>query len=167
MIGSRLARARAAFLTTLLCAGAATRVAAQSTEPAILVDRDMTVAAGSQLVAATAAAVAAAENTVVPNRLFHDRNSATRTANIAYRFGRLAFFDLPQESFFAVLNHEVFGHGARLREFADGPISYHFDAPLPYGAGGGSTSFTFDREPRPQELLALSAGGMEASSVAA
>ena len=158
---------RCALRALLLCGGAATSAAAQSTEPAILVDRDMSVAAGSQLVATTAAVVAAAENAVVPTRLFQDRSAPKRTANIAYRFARLAFFDLPQESFFVVLNHEVFGHGARLRELGDGPIAYHLDAPIPYGAGGGSTSFTFDREPRAQELLAFSAAGMEASGVTA
>ena len=62
-----------------------------------------------------------------------------------------------------MFNHEVFGHGGRLRERFHGPIEYHIEIPAPYGGGAGSTSFVLDREPTPYELLAISAGGMEKS----
>ena len=66
-----------------------------------------------------------------------------------------------------MFNHEVFGHGARLRERFDGPIEYRIALPEPYGDGTGATSFVFDREPTPFELLAVHAGGMESTGVAA
>jgi hypothetical protein len=66
-----------------------------------------------------------------------------------------------------VVNHEVFGHGARLRERFDGPIGYRIGVPSPYGRGGGSTTFIFDRPPSPNERMAVHAGGMEVDSMAA
>ena len=160
---------RSAFITliVLVCTPAAPPAAAQAPDRTILVDRGMTVAPGAALVTATAAAVAAAENAVVPVRLFEERGASRRTANIAYRLARLALFDVPQETVFVVANHEVFGHGARLRELFDGPIRYRVDPPPPYGSGGGSTTFRFDREPSVDELLAVTTAGMEASGAAA
>jgi len=42
-----------------------------------------------------------------------------------------------------VVGHEVFGHGARLREIGAGDIRYRF-APIPYGGGGAVTEFEGD-----------------------
>jgi hypothetical protein len=103
----------------------------------------------------------------VPVRLFDERGVPRRTANIGYRLLKFVYFDQAQEQWLAVVNHEVFGHGARLRERFDGPIGYRIDAPVPYGDGGGSTSFSFDREPTVYELQAVTVGGMEADAVAA
>ncbi len=127
----------------------------------------MTVSAGASVAAAAGEALAAAEAAFVPERLVEDRGAARRTANVAYRVLKLAAFDLPQEWWLSVANHEVFGHGGRIRELFDGPIAYRIDAPPPYGAGGGSTSFEPDREPDVAERMAISAGGMEANAVAA
>jgi hypothetical protein len=86
---------------------------------------------------------------------------------MTYRFFKLAAFDIPQEDWLRVANHEVFGHGGRLRERFDGPVYYSIPAPPPYGRGGGATFFGFEREPTLHELMAISAAGMEANAVAA
>jgi hypothetical protein len=154
-------------LAVIVTAGAAASVSAgQSTSP-VLVDRDMSVGAGATLMATAGEALARAENRVVPHRLFEERGVGRRTANVSYRLGRFLFFDAPQEQFLMVVNHEVFGHGARLRELFDGPIGYTIRMPAPYGPGGASTIFVFDRPPSPQERLSVHAAGMEASGVAA
>jgi hypothetical protein len=150
----------------IAAAAAAPAYARQSTSP-ILVDRDMSVGAGATLMATFGEAVARAEDAVVPLRLFEERGATRRSANIAFRLGRFVFVDAPQEEFVMVLNHELFGHGARLRERFDGPIGYRFSLPTPYGGGGASTTFVFDREPSPHELLAIYVAGMEADAVAA
>ena len=158
---------RTAVLAVILTAGAAVSVSAgQSTSP-LLVDRDMSAGAGAVLMATAGEALARAENRVVPHRLFEERGVGRRAANVTYRLGRFLFFDAPQEKFLMVVNHELFGHGARLRERFDGPIGYTIRMPEPYGPGGASTIFAFDREPSPPERLSVHAGGMETSGVAA
>jgi hypothetical protein len=152
------------IVLSLLIVTSASRAAAQAP---LLFDPSITVGAGASLTTAAGAALAAAEDRVVPVRLFDERGLPRRAANIVYRFFRFSLFDLPQEDLLMVANHEVVGHGGRLRERFDGPISYRLDAPPPYGNGGGATYFSFDREPGVHELLAISAGGMEANGVAA
>ena len=150
-------------IALLLRAGAAT---AQGTTE-VLVDRDETVGAGAAVSVAAGTALARLEDHFVPVRLFDEHGAARRAGNIAYRFLKIGAFDLPQERFIQVANHEVFGHGGRLRERFDGPIGYSVDVPRPYGRGGGETSFDFRREPTAYELLAITAGGMEADGVSA
>ena len=140
--------------------------AAQGSSP-VLIDRTLTVGAGATVSAALGEAIARGEDTMVPARLFAERGVGRRLANITYRVNKLLFFDLPQEDWLIVVNHEVMGHGARLRELFDGPIGYTIHPPAPYGPGGGSTFFRFDRDPTGHEILAISAGGMEADAVAA
>ena len=156
------------MLATLLTLGVTvTPAGADQTAAAVLVDRDLTVGAGATVTAAVGEAVARAEEAIVPVRLFNERGVARRGANVAYRVVKLLFFDIPQEQWLIVANHEVMGHGARLRERFDGSIRYRIDAPSPYGNGGGTTFFRFDRQPTAAELLAVSAAGMEADAVAA
>lgn len=140
---------------------------AASAQTPLLVDRSLTVGAGASIATVAADAIAGAEELVVPPRLFDERGVTRRTANIAYRVLRYTLFDLPQERWIRVANHEVFGHGGRLRERFDGPIRYGVDPPPPYGRGGGVTYFEFDRPPSVHEILAVTAGGMEANATAA
>lgn len=149
------------FGLTVASAGAAQQVVP------VMVDTDMSVGAGASVTAAMGALVARAEDAYVPSRLFVEQGIPRRAANISYRLLKLTYFDVPQEQWLMVANHELMGHGARLRERFDGPIGYTIDAPAPFGPGGGSTFFGFDREPSRYERLAISAAGMEADAVAA
>ena len=133
----------------------------------MLIDRTMTVGAGATVTAVLGEAIAHGEDAIVPARLFREQGVARRAGNVTYRIGKLLFFDLPQEELLLVVNHEVMGHGARLRERFDGSIGYTIDPPAPYGSGGGSTFFSFDRPPTRHERLAIAAAGMEADAVAA
>ena len=152
---------------TVLLALTIARISAAQDAVPVLVDTDMTVGAGATITAGIGAAVARVEDMFVPARLFAEQGIARRAANITYRVLKLTYFDVPQEQWLMVANHELMGHGARLRERFAGPIGYTIDAPAPYGPGGGSTFFRFDREPSSYELLAISAAGMEANAVAA
>ncbi|HEX5110975.1 MAG TPA: hypothetical protein VFV95_21130 [Vicinamibacterales bacterium] len=141
-------------------------VAAGQVVPA-LVDRDLSVAAGATLVNAAGEIAEQVEMRYVPSRLFEERGGSRRAANIAYRVARLLFFDRPQEEWLRVANHEVFGHGGRVRELFGGFVQYHIDAPRPYGPGGGVTYFELTPEFTVHELQAVSVGGMEVNAVAA
>jgi hypothetical protein len=123
--------------------------------------------AGATLTNGVARLIARTEDQFVPLRLFDDQGKLRRGTNAAYRLFKFALFDEPQENWFRVANHEVFGHGGRIRELFDGPISYELPAPPPYGRGGGATFFEFDRVPTVEEVLAVTVGGMEANYVLA
>jgi len=154
-------------LAVAIGVSASSPAAAQQTPSEVLVDRDMTVGAGATMSATIGALVGRAEDTSIPDRLFAEDDGGRRTGNVAYRLGKLALFDAPQEHLLLVFDHELFGHGARVRERFDGPIRYHVHPPPPYGSGNASTSFVLNREPTPYELLAISAGGMESTGVVA
>ena len=114
---------------------------AQSTAPVptpLLVDRDLSPAAGATVTIALGRLVAHGEDRFIPLRLFEDRGKLRRGANATYRLAKLALFDEPQENWFRVANHELFGHGGRLRELFDGHVSYQLPPPPPYGRGAKS-----------------------------
>jgi hypothetical protein len=157
---------RAGLLVVAICVGSAGTTAAQPAS-IVMVDRDMTVSAGASVTLTAGQVLAGVEDAFIPLRLVDDRGRMRRAANMTYRVLKLYFFDAPQEAWLPVANHELFGHGGRLRELFDGDIGYQLDAPPPYGHGGGATFFEFDREPTIEESLAVSAGGMEANGVAA
>lgn len=86
-----------------------------------------------------------------------------------YRFTELSLAYLPLNIFTSVVQHEVFGHGYRIRTI-DGAdvIGYEFDAPPPYGDGGGLTKYTFNPfKISPSELISISAAGLEAQNILA
>ncbi len=150
-----------------ICAALAPPAAARQVTSTALVDRNVTSGAGATIGATAGEALGRAADALVPHRLFEERGPLRRTTNLGFRLFKVAFLDAPQERLILVLTHEVFGHGGRLRERFDGPIGYRIHAPPPYGRGGASTSFVFDRTPTPHEVLAVRAGGMEADAVAA
>ena len=133
----------------------------------ILVDRNMTAGAGATVTNAAGRLAAHVEDRFVPLRLFEERSKLHRAVNATYRLTKLALFDEPQENWLRVANHEVFGHGGRLRDLFSGHIGYELPPPPPYGRGGGATFFNYDRTPTVEEVLAVSAGGMEANYVLA
>src|SRR5258705_4762671 len=134
---------------------------------AILIDRDMSPAAGASATVTVGRIVASVEDRFVPLHLFDEQGRMRRSTNATYRLGKLALFDDPQENWLRVANHELFGHGGRLRELFDGPVHYALPAPPPYGRGGGATYFQLNRNPTVEELLAVTVGGMDANRIAA
>jgi len=71
-----------------------------------------------------------------------------------------------------VVQHEIFGHGFRAREFGDKKIKvskYAIRLPPPYGRGGGSTQFHISDISRisPSEMLAMDIAGIEATTILA
>src|SRR5262249_61250179 len=66
-----------------------------------------------------------------------------------------------------VVGHEIFGHGARLREIGATSVDYSFDAPIPYGPGGAVTSCNGNVAATRADVLAVDTGGIEAQNVLA
>jgi len=127
----------------------------------------MTPSAGADDVVSAHRALASLEDRWLPPARFDESTPAKRALGIGYRFGKWFALDLPQDHFLTVFAHEVFGHGARLREIDVGHIDYHFDAPIPYGAGGAVTSFAGDIAATRADALGIDTAGIEAQNVLA
>jgi hypothetical protein len=161
------AELRLVLLTALLTLASA--AAAQTPTPVpVVADRDMTPAAGATDILAIQHLLASFEDQLLPVHLSETTPSKS-ALGIAYRIGKWAALDLPQDSFLMVAAHEIFGHGARLRELDATGIGYEFRAPPPYGNGSAATIFddgslqTASRADR----LAIDSAGIEAQNLLA
>lgn len=152
---------------SLSYAKVATAQPATSAPTPLLIDHVMSPGAGATVIIGVARLLARSEDRFVPLRLFDDRGRLRQGTNAAYRLLKLGLFDEPQENWLRVANHEVFGHGGRLRELFDGRVTFELPAPPPYGRGGGATFFEFNRTATVEEVLAVTVGGMEANYVMA
>lgn len=88
------------------------------------------------------------------------------------RFSELFFFWDPFNATLFTTQHEVFGHGYRVRTLRSEGAKvkgYKIKTPFPYGgSGGGYTRAHFNsKKTTTFELLAFDSGGMEASSILA
>src|ERR1700741_1701135 len=110
------------LMVSLFCTTVASAQSQDAMRTPLLVDRDMTPGAGATVTIALARLVARVEDRFVPLKLGGARAKLPRGVNATYRLAKLVLFDDPQENWFRVANHEVFGHGGRLRELFDGHI---------------------------------------------
>ena len=141
---------------------------AQDNRPYVVVfDRGMTPAAGTTDLLTLERAVADVEDRWLAPSRFDESTKTRRAFGIGYRLGKWYGLDLPQDHFFMVVAHEVFGHGSRLREIDAHGISYGFDVPIPYGPGGGVTEFRGDVVVTRGDALAIDTAGIEAQNVLA
>ncbi|HJZ71886.1 MAG TPA: hypothetical protein VKE51_09100 [Vicinamibacterales bacterium] len=160
---------RRVVVAIALAAIACSRVAAaqDGREYVVVVDRDMTPSSGTQdLLTLERAAADLEDRWLMPAR-FDESTPLKRGLGIAYRLGKWYGLDLPQDHFLMVVGHEIFGHGARLREIGATSVDYSFDAPIPYGPGGAVTSFNGNVQATRADALAVDTGGIEAQNVLA
>lgn len=138
--------------------------AAQQTPPpsAIVFDSYMTPAAGAQNLLTVQHVLASLEDWALPLKLGQERSRPGLALGILYRTGKFLGLDVPQDHMLMVIAHEVFGHGARLRELGSGRIRYGFDAPIPYGDGGAVTTFSGALPDTPLTFLTIEIAGIEA-----
>ena len=67
-----------------------------------------------------------------------------------------------------VVQHEVFGHGYRIRSLKNTEVTgYKFETPSPFGSGGGATSFIVGEKLKIGELQAINIAGLEAEDILA
>lgn len=83
-----------------------------------------------------------------------------------YRFLDLTLFWEPFNHAERVIQHEVFGHGYRIRSLRHADlIKYSFKLPPPYGDGTGATHFYIKNELKFGEFQAITVAGLEAESI--
>ena len=159
------------FHSTVLTACAAlsltSRVAAQATHT-FLMDRHMSVVAGVSTVQTARYLLGNLQDLIIPSRLGREDTFGSKLGGIVFRTLKIGWLETPQNVLETTVVHEVFGHGARAREFGF-PVSYRIDFPPPFGNGSGSTIFD-----RPLEIgvnvsryedLAITIAGIETSNM--
>ncbi len=107
---------------------------------------------------------------VLPPSLTEEATALSKTGGIAYRLAKAVLLDNVINHFTFLVQHEVFGHGARYREFGYQGIRYELNLFFPWGSGKGWTSgrgSPSDRRVSVQELMVAGAGGVEANSLLA
>ena len=99
-----------------------------------------------------------------------DEPSTTWLARLG-RFSEQVFIWGPLNTVAMTAQHEVFGHGFRVRSLGPSVASvegYNIGLPPPYGMGGGYTYFFYEPEAvSAQEKIAITAGGVEATAILA
>ena len=87
------------------------------------------------------------------------------------RAAELFLFWYPLDILTMTVQHEVFGHGYRVRSLPDTEakvLRYTFNVPPPYGLGGGATHFQYNLQNTTIfEGLAVVTGGVEATAIGA
>ena len=86
-------------------------------------------------------------------------------ASTLYRILGIYFLDLPFSLYLMSINHNVFGHGYRLREFDFSQIHYNIGAPFPYGAGHGYYSGTSKGNLFKLLETSIDSAGIESSTI--
>lgn len=87
-----------------------------------------------------------------------------------WRFSELYLGWLPVNSIAIVAQHEIFGHGYRIRDINRGRAKvkgYKFDIPLPYGEGGASTRYNISNSLTTTEDTAIAMAGVESTAILA
>jgi hypothetical protein len=139
-------------------------------EPTIVVDRTLSPVAGASTILAADGALAALEERLLPATLWPEGSVARKAGGVAYRTVKLVLLDNPVEVELALTRHEVFGHGARLREYGFREITYELRLPPPYGIGAGATTWdptATKRTISPAEDILVRTAGIESSDLAA
>ncbi|MBN2362689.1 hypothetical protein JXL83_00995 [candidate division WOR-3 bacterium] len=132
----------------------------------LLYDPNLTMISGCENIGAVHFAITRTEDELIKVKWFDENTIPGKSAGLLVRFAKYAILDVPVDYFSVVFAHEFFGHGARYREFGIDNVHYAYDAPPPYGKGGGEASVSISGNIISQhELLGIWQGGIEAHSI--
>jgi hypothetical protein len=110
----------------------------------------------------------AIENQYLRAVWFDEHDPSRKALGIGYRLGKTVLVDNVVDHLTILLQHEVFGHGARYREFGFTGNDYDLSLVPPYGTGNGRAypgTPPAGRIVTTQERIAMTIGGSEANTV--
>jgi len=108
------------------------------------------------------------ENRYLRTRWFHENGFGKKALGVSYRLGKTILLDDPLDHLAILVQHEVFGHGARYREFGYSGNTYELNLVPPYGDGRGRTipgRSSANRIVPADEQIAMTIGGCEANTL--
>ncbi len=108
------------------------------------------------------------EDKYLPTEIFNGDKKSGKYLNIIYRASK-NIIDYPTQVFLKLVQHEVFGHGARFSEFGYDGISYNLNLTPPFGTGKGFTSpWTSPKHATTiDEDISIDVAGVEACTILA
>lgn len=153
------------LLVILICCGSSKAIA--QVRYVVGIDASRSSPVGAENLIAVHRAVYAIEDRFLKSRLFDETSKGRKSAGILYRLGKTVLLDYVIDYLPFLIQHEVFGHGARLREFDYVDISYSLSLFLPYGSGRGSAygSLNPERRTTRHERLGVIISGSEANTI--
>ncbi|MEI6595770.1 MAG: hypothetical protein WCO28_09405 [Bacteroidota bacterium] len=105
------------------------------------------------------------EDRYLPPEIFNGDKKSGKYLNIIYRASK-NIIDYPTQVFLKLVQHEVFGHGARFSEFGYDGISYNLNLTPPFGTGHG---FAMGSSPKHgvtiDENMSIDIAGVEANTI--
>jgi len=87
-----------------------------------------------------------------------------------WRLSELLMGWLPLNYLAVVAEHEIFGHGYRIRDISHGKVKvegYSFNTPPPYGPGGAATSYDISAKYTTTDETAVAMAGVESTAILA
>jgi len=111
------------------------------------------------------------EGRYLPDTILRRNNFLKKTANFSYRLTKLLLLDAQIDGIIALSQHEVFGHGARYREFGFENNSFTLNLYPPFGNAHGSAMRGQLKPgykwPTYQENISVNTSGVEAEMLLA
>ena len=133
----------------------------------IVVDRSFSMVSGAENLLTIDRGAWTLENKFIPPSWFDEQPVVGKVAGVAFRFAKTVALDQVIDQYTCLLQHEVFGHGAKAREYGMNDITYTLNLSYPYGSGQGTTfGVSPDDNPISQDQYILyNTGGVEANAI--
>jgi hypothetical protein len=77
------------------------------------------------------------QDSCIPHKFNDEKTFVKKVSGGLYRFSKTFLLDFQIDYLIGLSQHELFGHGARYREFGYIKSSYQINMPFPFGSGGG------------------------------
>jgi hypothetical protein len=132
----------------------------------VIFDRQQSQFCGTSDLMTLHRAIYTVEDKYIHDTIRGEKNVARNAAGFGLRVTKLLLLDAQVDGLIALAQHEIFGHGARYREFGYRHNAYNLNLFPPFGDGSGyaqngslKKSFTY---PTGQERISMTMGGGEA-----
>lgn len=139
----------------------------QTSRHALVIDPYLSARAGAENLVTVQRGTYAVTDRYLKAQFFPEDTIFLKGLGTAYRAGKIILVDNLLATVAAVTQHEIFGHGARLREFGIEVSAYRIGLPWPYGRGGGYTRFPQAHQLSVMERATAVLGGVSATALMA
>ncbi|MCG8332116.1 MAG: hypothetical protein MI974_30810 [Chitinophagales bacterium] len=130
----------------------------------LLYDRTKSPVMGAELLSTAHYMFSSVEGQYLKPQLFKEKKWTGKALNIGYRLSKTVIIDKTLTDFWKVFQHEVFGHGARAREYGYFESTYVIDFPQ----GGGKIYYgphSGNRMVSDEEFIMRTIGGVESTTI--
>ena len=108
-------------------------------------------------------------DSLIPHKLWNEDKFGHKVGGVGYRAIKLGLLDFQIDWFLTLIQHEVFGHGSRYREFGYSNISYELNLFYPYGQANGRANFSnpYQYLSTEEQISARNVAGSESNNLLA